>query len=62
HIMKNIVKNTTFDEDPREALLKYAKEAEENPYWIAPAYQQNQPKPVFSEETDEPEAKRSKRA
>ncbi|KAJ1921495.1 hypothetical protein IWQ60_006738 [Tieghemiomyces parasiticus] len=62
HIMKNIVKNTTFDEDPREALLKYAKEAEENPYWIAPAYQQNQPKPVFSEDTDEPEAKRSKRA
>jgi hypothetical protein len=26
------------DEDPREALLKYAKMAEENPMWVNPAY------------------------
>lgn len=26
------------DEDPREALLKYAEEAEKHPYWVAPAY------------------------
>lgn len=26
------------EEDPREAILKFAKDAEENPYWIAPAY------------------------
>ena len=24
--------------DPREALLKHAKEAAENPYWVTPAY------------------------
>ena len=27
------------DVDPREALLKYAKSASDNPYWVAPAYQ-----------------------
>ena len=26
------------DMDPREALLKYAKSASDNPYWVAPAY------------------------
>jgi hypothetical protein len=26
------------DVDPREALLKYAKSASDNPYWVAPAY------------------------
>lgn len=26
------------DIDPREALLKYAKSASDNPYWVAPAY------------------------
>ena len=25
---------------PREAILRHAKEAEENPMWIAPAYKQ----------------------
>ncbi|KAJ1984053.1 hypothetical protein H4R34_000915 [Dimargaris verticillata] len=62
HVMKNIVKDTRGDEDPREALLKYAKEAEENPYWVAPAYQSTQPKPVFREpdEPSEPQEKRSR--
>ena len=32
-------KVTDKDVDPREALLKYAKEAADNPYWVAPAYQ-----------------------
>lgn len=31
-------------EDPREALLKHAKEASENPYWVSPAYNVTQPK------------------
>ena len=31
-------KVTDKDVDPREALLKYAKAAAENPYWVAPAY------------------------
>ena len=26
------------DVDPREALLKYAKAAADNPYWVSPAY------------------------
>ncbi|KAJ1674736.1 hypothetical protein EV182_002666, partial [Spiromyces aspiralis] len=62
HIMKNLVKDTTRDEDPREAILKFAKEAEENPYWIAPAYKERQPKPLFDETglADEPELKRRK--
>ena len=35
------------EEDPRKALLKHAKEATENPYWVSPAYAKNQPKPIF---------------
>ena len=47
------------EEDPREALLKYAKEAEENPQWIAHVYQKTQPKPVFDYTEDEMEKLRS---
>ncbi|KAH9521646.1 WD repeat-containing protein 70 [Dermatophagoides farinae] len=36
------------NEDPRDALLRHAKDAEENPYWVTPAYQQNQPKTIFA--------------
>lgn len=36
--MQNIHKNESRTQDPREALLKYAKEAEENPLWVGPAY------------------------
>nr|XP_027194348.1 gastrulation defective protein 1 homolog [Dermatophagoides pteronyssinus] len=38
------------NEDPREALLRHAKDAEDNPYWVTPAYQQNQPKTIFAQE------------
>jgi WD40 repeat protein len=59
YMMKHIMKDTTHDEDPRTALLSYAKQAEENPYFIAPAYKKNQPKPVFDEsELDEEELTR----
>lgn len=46
YIVKNIAlqKVSTVKEDPREALLKYAKVAESDPYWISPAYSQTQPK------------------
>lgn len=49
-------------QDPREAILKYAKDAAENPYWIAPAYAKTQPKSIFNETVaeGEPEAKVSK--
>ncbi|KAJ2390828.1 hypothetical protein GGI23_005545, partial [Coemansia sp. RSA 2559] len=47
HIMKSIIKDTMRDEDPREALLKYAEAAETDPKFIAPAYKKSQDKPVF---------------
>uniref|UniRef100_A0AAX7URK2 WD repeat-containing protein 70 n=1 Tax=Astatotilapia calliptera TaxID=8154 RepID=A0AAX7URK2_ASTCA len=37
-IVKNIALDKTDDSNPREAILRHAKEASENPYWIAPAY------------------------
>lgn len=55
--------------DPREALLKYAKDAAENPYWVTPAYAKNQPNPIFQEaqeqdnkdsEEEEPATKKMK--
>jgi WD repeat-containing protein 70 len=63
-------KRVDDDQDPREAILKYAKEAEENPYWIAPAYTKTQPKPIFNAEdgsekdddSGEPSAKKTKDA
>jgi len=33
--------------DPREALLRYDKESQNDPMWVAPAYQKTQPKAVF---------------
>lgn len=52
---KFAAKNRKIDsnEDPREALLKFAKKAAEDPYWVAPAYQTTQPKPIFSETNEE---------
>ncbi|KAK0465342.1 uncharacterized protein EV420DRAFT_1262326, partial [Desarmillaria tabescens] len=47
HVVQNLVRDTTRDEDPREALLKYATKATEDPQWTA-AWQVNQPKPVFA--------------
>lgn len=49
-IARNLgVRNKIDDnEDPREALLKYAKDAAENPYWVTPAYNQTQPKAIFN--------------
>lgn len=49
YIIRNMgLRNKVHEEgDPREALLKYAKEAEENPYWVTPAYAKNQPNPIF---------------
>ena len=40
-IMKSLIKDKTRQQDPREEILKYAKEAEENPYWIDRAYKGN---------------------
>ncbi|KAF9036454.1 WD40 repeat-like protein [Hymenopellis radicata] len=35
HVVQNLVRDTTRDEDPREALLRYAQKAEEDPQWTA---------------------------
>jgi WD40 repeat protein len=42
-----VKKATEWQEDPREAILRYAEEAEENPMVVAPAYAKTQPKPIF---------------
>ncbi|KAJ1646469.1 hypothetical protein J3B02_000986 [Coemansia erecta] len=55
HIMKSIIKDTIRDEDPREALLRYASVAEADPVFISPAYKETQDKPVFDEDFDESE-------
>ena len=50
------IKNKIDDnEDPREAILRHAKEAAENPYWVSPAYTATQPKPVFAQENKDDE-------
>ena len=52
------MKNKLVDEDPREALLKYAKVAEENPIWTK-AYSQTQPKNIYEkDDSDEPASKK----
>jgi hypothetical protein len=38
HIMRGMLKNPIRNQDPREEILKFAKDAAEDPYWIAPAY------------------------
>ncbi|ESN99028.1 hypothetical protein HELRODRAFT_66479 [Helobdella robusta] len=55
YIIKNLVlrKPDERDKDPRSAILRHAKEAAEHPFWITPAYQKTQPKPVFQKFTTE---------
>ncbi|KAJ0592436.1 putative transcription factor WD40-like family [Helianthus annuus] len=50
-----MIKETWMDEDPREAILKYADVAEKDPKFIAPAYADTQPKPVFAKSDSEDE-------
>ncbi|KAE8685337.1 tetratricopeptide repeat protein 7B-like [Hibiscus syriacus] len=40
-----MIKETWMEEDPREAILKYADVAVKDPKFIAPAYSQTQPEP-----------------
>ncbi|KAG7199462.1 hypothetical protein KM043_014088 [Ampulex compressa] len=56
YVIRNLglSKRIEDDQDPREAILKYAKVAEENPYWIAPAYKKTQPKTIF--QNDDPDS------
>ncbi|TFK23117.1 transcription factor [Coprinopsis marcescibilis] len=52
HVVQNLVRDTTRDIDPREALLRYADVADKDPQWTA-AWKVNQPQPVFAEEVEE---------
>lgn len=52
-----MIKETWMEEDPREAILKYADVAAKDPKYIAPAYAQTQPAPVFQESDSEDEEK-----
>ncbi|XP_056444758.1 WD repeat-containing protein 70 [Gadus chalcogrammus] len=54
-IVKNIALDKTDDSNPREAILRHAKEASENPYWVAPAYSKTQPETLFHEDSEEDE-------
>ncbi|KAM2042087.1 hypothetical protein ACFX16_035819 [Malus domestica] len=57
YLMKQgaMVKETWMDEDPREAILKYADVAAKEPKYIAPAYAQTQPETVFAKSGSEDE-------
>jgi len=63
HIMHNVPLSSMRDEDPREALLKYADKADKDPLYTK-AWQQTQPKTLYSnveEEEQEPDKKKLKR-
>lgn len=67
YVIRNLglSKRVEDDQDPREAILRYAKDAEENPYWVSPAYAKTQPKPIFQgsgeEDEDEDQAPSAKK-
>ena len=54
HMVQSIYKENTRAEDPREALLKYADQAEKDPQWTA-MYKKTQPNPIFRQDDDEDE-------
>lgn len=56
-IMRNVLKDTSRDQDPREALLAYAEKAKKNPKWVDMAYAETQPEPVFDASLLEKEAR-----
>jgi len=61
-VIKNIALAKKDDNNPREAILKHAKEASENPYWITPAYSKSQPHQIFDHGSDSGEEKEEEEA
>ena len=64
HVRENIPLSSMRDEDPREALLKYAEKAEKDPLFTN-AWKQTQPKTLYAEVSDNeedqgPEKKRAR--
>ncbi|KAL4807741.1 hypothetical protein BDV18DRAFT_151643 [Aspergillus unguis] len=64
HIRENIPLSSMRDEDPREALLKYADKAEKDPIFTK-AYKETQPTTIYRDLSDdeepEPERKKARR-
>lgn len=60
YIVKNIAlrKPPSQKEDSRAILLSYQEKCEEDPYWVAPAYNNTQPKPVFQASTQDSHQKK----
>ncbi|SCZ89214.1 BZ3500_MvSof-1268-A1-R1_Chr1-1g01034 [Microbotryum saponariae] len=62
HVVQGLVRDNLREQDPREALLKYATASVEENEWTA-AWTKNQPKPVFDlrpdtdDEDDDPKKK-----
>jgi WD40 repeat protein len=54
HIIQNVPLSSMRDEDPREALLKYADKAENDPLFTR-AWQKTQPKTIYADVEDEPD-------
>lgn len=52
HIEKSIKLASMRDEDPREALLKYAEKAEKDPMFMG-VYEKTQPKTIYADIQDE---------
>lgn len=52
-----MIKETWMEEDPREAILKYADVAAKDPKFIAPAYAQTQPETLFAKSDSEEDDK-----
>ena len=52
-VVKQIALQKADDSNPREAILRHAKDAEENPFWVAPAYKKTQPVAVFQDPDEE---------
>ncbi|KAG0349606.1 hypothetical protein BG004_000012 [Podila humilis] len=61
HVLTDVVKDRLREEDPREALLRYAEITEKDPQWITPAYKQSQPTAVFDDHADDSEHRELKR-
>jgi len=61
YVIRNLglSKRVEDDQNPRDAILKFAAEAAENPYYITPAYNKTQPKPIFARSV-EPEEKKKR--
>lgn len=63
YVIRNLglSKRVEDDQDPREAILRFAKDAAENPYWITPAYKKTQPNAIFKKEEDSDDEAESKK-